>query len=225
VIEAPNGSEGMKKATEKLPDIIVTDVMMPEMDGIEMCKRLKANHETSHIPILILTAKTAQEQQNQGLDAGAWDYIAKPFNTQALLKKIDNIVESRKSFRNSIFNLNLSVDIKKHYTPFDQKLLSNTMKAIEDNISDENYSVEDLAKDVGFSRMQLHRKLKSLVGCSATEFINTIKINYATKMFDNGCDRVNEAMDAVGITSYSHFNKLFKKLKGKTASDYLRSKS
>jgi YesN/AraC family two-component response regulator len=199
--------------------------MMPDMDGVEMCKRLKANNETSHIPILILTAKTAQEQEKEGLDAGAFDYIAKPFNTQSLLKKIENIVESRKSFRKSVSNLNLNIDIKKHYTPFDQKLISNTIKVIEDNISSEDFSVEDLAKEVGFSRMQLHRKLKSLVGCSATEFINTIKIDYATKMFDNGCDRVNEAMDAVGISSYSYFNKLFKKVNGKTASEYLKNKS
>jgi signal transduction histidine kinase/ligand-binding sensor domain-containing protein/DNA-binding response OmpR family regulator len=225
VIEAHDGGDGLKKATENLPDIIITDVMMPGMDGIEMCKALKTNHETSHIPILMLTAKSAQEQENEGLAAGAWDYIAKPFNTQSLLKKIDNIVEARKSFRNAVSNLSLNVDIKKHYTPFDQTLISNTIKAIEANISDEDFSVEDLAKEVGFSRMQLHRKLKSLVGCSATEFINTIKIDYATKMFDNGCDRVNEAMDAVGITSYSYFNKLFKKVNGKTASEYLKSKT
>ncbi len=225
VLEAHNGIDGLKIATEKMPDIIITDVMMPDMDGVEMCKRLKANNETSHIPILILTAKTAQEQEKEGLDAGAFDYIAKPFNTQSLLKKIENIVESRKSFRKSIASLNMNIDIKKHYTPFDQKLISNTIKAIEENISNEEFSVEDLAKEVGFSRMQLHRKLKSLVGCSATEFINTIKIDYATKMFDNGCDRVNEAMDAVGISSYSYFNKLFKKVNGKTASEYLKDKT
>jgi len=224
VIEANNGVEGLKKATANLPDIIVADVMMPEMDGIEMCKRLKANQETSHIPVLILSAKTAQEQQNEGLDAGAWDYITKPFNTQSILKKIDNIIESRKSFRNSIFNPGLSFEIKKHYTPFDQKLISKAIAVIENNIGNENFSVEDFSVEVGFSRMQLHRKLKSLVGCSATEFINSIKINYATKMFDNGCDRINEAMEAVGISSYSHFNNLFKKINGKTASHYITGK-
>lgn len=221
VLEAPNGIEGLKIATANLPDIIVADVMMPEMDGIEMCKRLKANQETSHIPVLILSAKNAQEQQNEGLDAGAWDYITKPFNTQSLLKKIDNIIESRKNFRKSIFNPSLSIEIKKHYTPFDQKLLLKAITVIETNIGNESFSVEDFALEVGLSRMQLHRKLKSLVGCSATEFVNTIKINYANKMFDNGCDRINEAMEAIGITSYSHFNKLFKKVNGKTASEYI----
>lgn len=221
VLEAHNGVEGLKIATGKLPDIIVTDVMMPEMDGIEMCKRLKANNETSHIAILMLTAKAAEEQQHEGLEAGAWDYIAKPFNTQSLLKKIDNIVDSRNSFRKTIFNPGLNIEIKKHYTPFDQKFISKAISVIENNIGNESFSVEDFSREVGFSRMQLHRKLKSLVGCSATEFINTIKINHATKLFDNGCDRVNEAMEAVGITGYSHFNKLFKKVNGKTASEYI----
>ncbi len=224
VLEAHNGIEGLKKATANLPDIIVADVMMPEMDGIEMCKRLKANQETSHIPVLILSAKTAQEQQNEGLDAGAWDYITKPFNTQSVLKKIDNIVDSRNSFRNSIFNPGLGFEMKKHYTPFDRKLISKAIAVIENNIGNENFSVEDFSTEVGFSRMQLHRKLKSLVGFTATEFINSIKINYAAKMFDNGCDRINEAMEAVGITSYSHFNKLFKRINGKTASEYIANK-
>jgi DNA-binding response OmpR family regulator len=224
VLEAANGMEGLKKATANLPEIIIADVMMPEMDGIEMCKKLKANQETSHIPVLILSAKTAQEQQNEGLDAGAWDYITKPFNTQSVLKKIDNIIDSRNIYRNSIFNPGFSFEMKKHYTPFDQKLISKAIAVIENNIGNENFSVEDFSIEVGFSRMQLHRKLKSLVGCSATEFINSIKINYATKMFDNGCDRINEAMEAVGITSYSHFNKLFKKINGETASDYIAEK-
>lgn len=223
VLEAPDGIEGFKKATSNLPDIIIADVMMPEMDGVEMCKKLKSNQETSHIPVLMLTAKTAQEQQNEGLDAGAWDYITKPFNTQSLLKKIDNIIDSRNSFRNLIFNPELGVQLKKHYTPFDQKLISKAIAVIENNIDNENFSAEEFALEVGFSRMQLHRKLKSLVGYSATEFINSIKINYATKMFDNGCDRINEAMEAIGITSYSHFNKLFTRIVGMHPSEYIKS--
>jgi signal transduction histidine kinase/ligand-binding sensor domain-containing protein/DNA-binding NarL/FixJ family response regulator len=224
VFEAHDGEEGLKKATEKMPDIIITDVMMPVMDGIEMCRQLKSNEDTSHIPVIILTAKSAQEQEAEGLEAGAFDYINKPFNTQSLLKKIDNIIEWRNRFKNSMAGLNFNDDIKKHYTPFDQKLIANAVKVIQDHIGDADFSVEDFAKAVGFSRMQLHRKLKALAGCSATEFINTIKIDYATKLFDNGCDRVNEAMDAVAITSHSHFNKLFKKINGKTPSEYLKAK-
>ncbi len=221
VCEASNGMEGLKIASEILPEIIVSDVMMPEMDGIEMCKRLKNNKETSHIPVLMLTAKTAQEQQNEGLEAGAWDYITKPFNTQALLKKISNIIQARNSFRETMLHQNVNIEIKKRYTPFDQKLIAKATKIIEENMSNDNFTVEDFAATIGLSRMQLHRKLKSLVGYSTTEFINTIKIKYATKLFDQGCDRISEAMDAVGINSYSHFNNLFKKINGKSAKDYI----
>lgn len=221
VIEAHNGAEGVQSATKNLPDIIISDVMMPEMDGIEMCKQLKSNMETSHIPVLMLTAKNVQEHQNEGLEAGAWDYITKPFNTRSLLKKIDNIILSRKQFRETIFNQNMGVKIKKHYTPFDKKFVAKAIKIVEDNMQNEKFSIEDFTTEMGFSRMQLHRKLKSLVGQSATEFINTIKINYATKLFDNGCDRISEAMEAIGMSSYAHFNKLFKKRNGKTASNYI----
>ena len=221
VIEAQNGVEGLEYASKYLPDIIISDVMMPEMDGIEMCKKIKSNKETSHIPVLMLTAKNAQEQQNEGLEAGAWDYITKPFNTHSLLKKIDNIILSRKQFLETVFNKNMSINIKKHYTSFDKKFIIKAIKIIEENMLNEKFSVEDFSNEVGFSRMQLHRKLKTLVGQSTTEFINTIKINYATKMFDNGCDRINEAMESIGISNYSHFNKIFKKINGKTATNYI----
>ena len=221
VMDAHNGVEGLQLATKNLPDIIISDVMMPEMDGIEMCKKLRSNTETSHIPVLMLTAKNVQEHQNEGLEAGAWDYITKPFNTRSLLKKIDNIILSRKQFRETIFNQNIGVKIKEHYTPFDKIFVTKAIKIIEDNMQNEKFSIEDFTTEMGFSRMQLHRKLKSLVGQSSTEFINTIKINYATKMFDNGCDRISEAMEAIGMSSYAHFNKLFKKRNGKTASNYI----
>ena len=172
----------------------------------------------------MLTAKNVQEHQNEGLEAGAWDYITKPFNTSSLLKKIDNIILSRKQFLETIFKENMSVNIKKHYTPFDKIFITKAIKIIEDNMLNEKFTVEDFSNEVGFSRMQLHRKLKSLVGQSTTEFINTLKINYATKMFDNGCDRISEAMEAIGISNYPHFNKQFKKIKGKTATDYISDK-
>ncbi len=221
VFEASNGLKGLNIAVQKIPDIIVTDVMMPEMDGIEMCHKLKSRKETSHIPILMLTAKTAQEQQNEGLDAGAWDYIKKPFNTHALLSKINNILEARNIFRESMRDLNITIELKKHYTPFDQQLIAKATKVVYENINMEDFSIEDLSLAVGLSRMQLHRKLKSISGYSATEFVNNIKIQYAKKMFDEGCDRINEVMHAIGMSSYSHFNKLFLKVNGKSASEYI----
>ena len=175
-------------------------------------------------PILVLTAKSAEEHKTIGLKAGAWDYISKPFNTQSLHQKIDNIIETRNNFKEFLLKQNVSVEIKKHYTPFDQKLITTATKVIKENMSNINFSVEDFAVELGFSRMQLHRKLKTLVGQSTTSFINTIKIGYAKKMFDQGCDRIQEAMDAIGINSYSHFNNTFKKINGMTASQYIAEK-
>jgi signal transduction histidine kinase/ligand-binding sensor domain-containing protein/DNA-binding response OmpR family regulator len=222
IFEATNGRDAIEQAETHLPDIIISDVMMPEMDGVEMCAELKRNNQTSHIPILMLTARTDEEHTKMGLDAGAWDYITKPFNTHSLLQKIDNIIETRNNFKEFLINQNVTHDITKHYAPFDQKLITKISEIIEQNISNPDFSVEDLASEIGLSRMQLHRKLKTLVGQSTTSFIIKIKMRYAKNMFDMGCDRINEAMDAIGISSYSYFYTSFKKVVGITAKEYIK---
>ncbi len=222
VSEASNGVEGVNVAVKEMPDIIVTDVMMPEMDGMEMCKTIRNKIETSHIPILMLTAKSDDEYQNYGLDCGAWDYITKPFNTDALLKKIDNIIETRNRFKTFLATQNITIDVKRHYTTFDQKIISKVIKTLELHLDDSEYSVEDLALEIGLSRMQLHRKLKTLIGKTTTGFINSIRISHARYLFDHGCDRIQEAMAAVGINSYSHFNTTFKNIVGQSPSDYIK---
>lgn len=222
IFEASNGIEGLEQAQTKLPDIIISDVMMPEMDGVEMCEILKNDKRTSHIPLLMLTAKTDKEFKKNGLNSGAWDYISKPFNTKDLLQKIKNIIQTRNNFKTHLMDQNLTIEVKKHYNSFDQKLISKVTTIINDKMQISDFSVEELATEVGLSRMQLHRKLKSLVGQSTTKFINTIKINFARKMIDEGCDRVQEVMDAVGFNSYSHFNSVFKEMVGKTPSEYIK---
>ncbi|GGK33755.1 hybrid sensor histidine kinase/response regulator [Yeosuana aromativorans] len=224
ILEASNGLEGIKQAVEHLPDIIISDIMMPEKDGIEMCKEIKQNIKTSHIPILLLTAKTAEEHIKIGLEAGAWDYITKPFNTQSLHQKIVNILDTRNKFREFLISQNITVEVKNHYSPYDQKLIAKISKIIEDNMSNPEFSTKDFASEIGLSRMQLHRKLKALSGQTTTSFVNTIKMQYVAKMFDEGCDRIQEAMDAIGINNYTHFNYLFKKHHGKTATKYISEK-
>ena len=221
IIEATNGREGFEKVINFLPDIIISDVMMPEMDGIEMCTELKGNIKTSHIPILILTAKTDVEHINIGLKAGAWDYITKPFNTNALHQKIANILNTRNKFREFLLTQNITIEVKNHYSSFDQNLIAKISKIAEDNLSNPEFSTKDFAKEIGLSRMQLHRKLKTLSGQTTTSFINNLKMQYAAKMFDEGCDRVQEVMDAVGINSHNHFNHIFKKHHRKTARKYI----
>ena len=220
VIEAVNGKEGLEIALHKIPDIIISDVMMPEMDGIEMCKKIKKNILISHIPVLMLTAKTGDEFYNKGLKVGAWDYIAKPFNSYQLLQKVNNIVETRNNFR-KLLTKGQSDKVDNHYVSYDQKFVLKVISIIERKIIEPTFSVEELSEEIGLSRMQLHRKLKALIGKSTTTFINTIRIEKAIKMFDNGCDRVQDAMDAVGISSYAHFNNLFKEEKGTTPRKYI----
>lgn len=222
VSEASTGVEGVELATRDLPDIVVTDVMMPEMDGMEMCRKIKETVETSHIPILMLTAKSDEEHQKNGIDCGAWDYITKPFNTDTLLKKIDNIIGTRNSFKSFLASQNITIDVKQHYTAYDQKIISKIIDRIQTHLDDPDYSVEDLAVEIGLSRMQLHRKLKTLIGQTTTSFVNSIRISHARNMFDQGCDRIQEAMDAVGISSYSHFTNTFKKIVGQSPSEYIK---
>lgn len=220
VYEASNGEEGLEIAQQKIPDIIITDVMMPEMNGIDMCKKIKKNTLISHIPVLMLTAKTGDEFYTKGLKVGAWDYIAKPFNSQQLLQKINNIVETRNNFRQYLAK-GATNEIQNHYVSYDQKFVKNAIEIIQRKMAEPNFTVEDLSEELGLSRMQLHRKLKSLTGQSATKFINAMKIEKAVTLFQNGCDRVQEAMDSVGINSYAHFISLFKEEKGMTPSKYI----
>ncbi len=222
VIEASNGKEGLELAIKELPDIIITDVMMPELNGIELCNLIKKNILISHIPVLMLTAKTGDEFSDIGLRAGAWDYISKPFNSYQLLQKLKNIISTRNNFRQHLKNGSIE-KTKNNYVSYDQKFIQNAKEVISRKISDPDFSVEALAKELGLSRMQLHRKINALIGQSSTAFINSIRINTAINMFDKGCDRVQEAMYAVGITSYAHFIILFKKEKGMTPSKYIEN--
>jgi len=170
----------------------------------------------------MLTAKTDIEFEKIGLDVGAWDYISKPFNTNHLIQKIKNIIETRNHFKSFLIDQNITKEIKLHYKPFDQKLILKVKTLVKEHMQNPDFSVEDLASEVGLSRMHLHRKLKSLVGQSTTKFINTIKMTTAKTMFDEGCDRIQEVMDAVGFSSYSHFNIIFTESTGKSPSDYIK---
>lgn len=220
VLEASNGKEGFDQCLKEIPDIVITDIMMPEIDGIELCKLIKKNILVSQIPVLMLTAKTGEEFSKIGLQVGAWDYIAKPFNSYQLLLKVKNILQTRNDFRQQIVKGSIE-KTENHYVSYDQKFVQNVKEIVTNTITEPDFSVEFLAKELGLSRMQLHRKLNALIGQSTIAFINAIRIEKAINMFDNGCDRVQEAMDAVGITSYAHFILLFKKEKGMTPSKYI----
>ena len=218
---ARNGKEALASVSKSSPDLILSDVMMPEMDGIEMLKVLKADSALSHIPVLLLTAKTDIEFQREGLAAGAFDYILKPFDTEVLFRKIDNVIRQQDVLKQGILkNIGIS-DINGKYTSYDRRLIEKLNGIIETRMAEPDFSVDSIAKELSLSRMSLHRKIKALTGLSMTGYVNIIRIRYARNMFDSGCDRCNDAMMAIGIDSASYFNKLFKEQYGVSPSVYI----
>lgn len=219
---ARNGKEALACASKSNPDLILSDVMMPEMDGIEMLKTLKADSSLSHIPVLLLTAKTDIEFQREGLAEGAFDYILKPFDSDVLFRKITNVINQQDVLKQAILkNMGIS-DVSEKYTSYDSKLIEKLNTLIESRMGESDFNVDMIARELSLSRMSLHRKIKALTGLSMTGYVNVIRIRFARSMFDNGCDRCNDAMTAIGIESTSYFNKLFKEQYGVSPSVYIR---
>lgn len=222
VVEAINGKEGLEKAKEELPEIIISDVMMPVMDGIKLCKEIKKDLRTSHIPVIMLTARTPLIFRVEGLKTGADDYITKPFDPKTLELKVKNFIKLREAIRNTFKN-NTVLEIepsKITLTSADEVFINNALKSIEDNMDNSEYSVEDLAAAVCFSRMQLYRKIKSLTGQSANEFIRTIRLKRAAQFLEQNELTVAEVTYRVGFSDLKYFRVCFKKQFGVNPSNY-----
>lgn len=225
IIDAPNGSDGLKKAIELIPDLIVTDVMMPELDGYALCQKLKTDERTSHIPVILLTAKADQKAKIEGYETGADDYITKPFNHDELRIRIKNLIEQREELRQR-FNKNISLGPGElAITSADEKFLTRTIKIIDDHIEDPNLNAEFFAKEIGLSRSQLHRKLKALTDLSASEFIRSYRLNFSRQLLDKQYGNIAEITYAVGFSNPSYFAECFKKQFGVLPSEYANNKS
>lgn len=211
ILDAPNGKEAWDKILEYSPDIIISDVMMPEMDGYELCEKVKNDVRTSHIPIILLTAHTAQEQELHGLKTGADDYITKPFNFDILLLRIHKILELR-SYRQSTFKSQIKIEPAEiTITPLDEKLIMNAIKLVEENMADSEFSVEKLSKDLGISRVHLYKKLMSITGKSPIEFIRTIRLKRAAQLLRESQLSISEIAYKVGFNNPKNFSKYFKR--------------
>ncbi|MFC2093452.1 two-component regulator propeller domain-containing protein [Bacteroidota bacterium] len=223
ISEAIDGKDGMDKALDYIPDLIVSDVMMPEMDGIELCKEIKKDERISHIPIILLTAKAASEDKIEGLETGADDYIMKPFDAKELQARIKNLVEQRKKLRER-FNKEATIPIKKgKYSQIDEEFLKKTMEVVEKHISEPEFKLDDFGKEIGMSRTQLHRKVRALTNYSPHNFIRFIRLKHAAELLSKGAGNVTEIAYDVGFSSLSHFAKAFKEQFGKSPSDYIKS--
>jgi signal transduction histidine kinase/DNA-binding response OmpR family regulator/ligand-binding sensor domain-containing protein len=220
IAEAENGVEGKRIAEELNPDLIISDIMMPKMDGNELTRLLKNNESTSHIPIILLTAKSEQESKIEGLETGADDYLTKPFDTRELLVRIKNLIEQRKKLQEK-FRREITVNPKDiTVTSIDEQLLQRAINAVENNISDPDFDTTKMAREVGVSRMLLHTKIKALTGQSTGEFIRTLRLKRAAQLLQQGSGNVTQVAYDVGFQNLSYFAKTFRKQFGKSPSHY-----
>lgn len=220
VVTATNGKEGLEKALETIPDLIVSDVMMPEIDGIELCRKLKSDKSTSHIPIILLTALSDMTHHVQGIREGADVYLPKPFHSQLLLVHIHNLINSRNTLKElyakRIFLGSTSFEIK----TFEEEFLHKLMKLVEENISNSSFNNDDLANLMFMSRSTFYRKLKAVTGMSGNEFIRTARLNYAAKLLESGNYSVTDAAFEAGFNDIKYFRKRFQDQFGASPSDY-----
>ncbi|NIJ45944.1 signal transduction histidine kinase/ligand-binding sensor domain-containing protein/DNA-binding response OmpR family regulator [Wenyingzhuangia heitensis] len=221
ILEAENGLKGYELAKKQVPNIIISDYVMPEMDGAEFCKKCKETSEISHVPFILLTAKTSQDNQFVGLESGADDYITKPFNLELLQLKIKNIIGKRDSLRK---RFNQEIILKPEdvtVTSADEIFLEKAMEVVEKNMMNTEFSVEMLVKEMSVSRSNLYLKLKEITGLSSSEFIRSIRLKRAVQLLEKSDLSVKEIMYMTGFNSPSYFAKCFKKQFNMTPSDYI----
>lgn len=222
VFEAINGALGVELATELVPDLVISDVMMPKMDGYQLSKKLKTDERTCHVPIILLTAKAAKEDKIEGLKTGADDFLTKPFDPSELLVRVRNLIEQRQSLREYYLReIKLSPEPDKPaMVSMDEHFLRRAVEEVEKNMSDEEYSVETFGKNMAMSRMQLHRKITALTGQTASEFIRNLRLLRAAKLIRNNAGTIAEIAYDTGFTTPSYFTECFKKYFGKSPKKY-----
>ncbi len=221
VEEAANGEQGLRKAEKCIPDLIVSDVMMPKMDGYEMTRMLRQNEKTSHIPIILLTAKSDRDSKLEGLGLGADDYLTKPFDTQELLARIKNLIETRRILQEKFGSgtVVLHKPEKEKLSCLDQQFLDRVMSVIDQHITEEEFSIEEFGKDVGMSRSQMHRKLKALTGKSTSLYLRTVRLAKAKHMIEEQKGTISEISYQVGFSSPAYFSRCFREEFGCTPSE------
>ena len=219
-LEAGNGEEALEKLKENEVDIIVTDVMMPVMDGIKLCKNVKQNIRTCHIPVIILSAKSETKDQMEGLQMGADDYIPKPFSLAILTTKIQNMMRTRRRMLER-YSKSLEVEPEKiTFNAMDEALLKRAVAIVEKNMDNSEYSVDELSDDMAMSRATLFRKMRSVIGMSPTDFIRNTRLKRAAQLITEGRLSVTEIAYSVGYSSPGHFTKSFKKEFGVLPTQY-----
>ena len=231
VITAVNGKKGVEIAINEIPDVIISDIMMPVMDGMEACRILKSDMATSHIPVILLTAKNTIEDKEKGYETGADSYLTKPFSAKLLLNRIRNILDTRSRLFDYIKKHLLDVDpsnalLQNVVSPspvlnnLDDEFISKLVSTIEENITSEQLSMDFLQEKFNMSYSTLYRKVKGITGLSANEFIQKIKLRHAAELLKRGDMNINEVAYASGFNSLGYFSGKFKKEYGVNPSQY-----
>jgi len=228
VIEARDGEEGLREAIKNIPDLVLSDVMMPKMDGFELCRKLKTDERTSHIPVILLTARASSESKIEGLETGADDYLSKPFDAKELKIRIRNLVLQRQKLREKFAGdfwkenkLPVLQSVPSGLNQMDKKFLQKALDAVNLHLPDTDFNIEAFGKEMGMSRQQMHRKFRALVNQSATEFIRTIRLKKAAELLSQKSGTVSEIAYDVGFNTLSYFTKSFQEQFGVTPSEYM----
>jgi len=222
IYEANNGKNGLELAKKIMPNVVICDILMPIMDGIEFTKKMKSKTETSHIPIIILTAKSSQESELQSLKLGVDEYLRKPFDIELLRLKLSNIIKRRDSLRKR-FNREITLqpsDVVE--TSMDEEFLKQAISIVEKHMMNSDFNVEMMVKEMGLSRTTLYLKFKELTGLTSTEFIRNVRLKRAVQLFDKSDYSVKEIMFRTGFNTASYFSKCFKKQFGVSPSEYVK---
>ena len=221
VCEAQDGEEGLEKTKEIQPDIVLSDIMMPKMSGIEMCRKIKSNFETSHIPVILLTAQTAEEYTMQGLKMGADDYVTKPFNVKHLFMRCNNLVNSRKLLQKKYAKqMDNNVDILATNSA-DHQFMEQCVACIEQNLDNPDFDVNMFAQAMNTGRTKLFLKIKGITGQTPNDFILNIRLKKAQMLLKQmDTKTVSEIAYEVGFNSPSYFIKRFRELFGVTPAQY-----
>lgn len=219
VIQAADGEAGVEIAGEQIPDLILSDVMMPKMNGYQVCKILKNAEKTSHIPIILLTAKASIESKLEGLQTAADDYLTKPFVSGELLARVHNLIQSRKKLREKFRGQIILKPSEIVSSSIDEVFLNRLMKIVEENMGDDLFGVERLSDKMGMSRSQLHRKLNALIGKGPSQLIRSFRLNRAHDLLKVNATTPAEIAYTVGFSSPSYFSKCFREQFGYTPSD------
>ena len=210
VVTAENGKEGLQKVMSNLPDLIITDMMMPQMDGVAFCQELKKDIRTSHVPVVMLTARNSEEKHLEGLESGCNLYLTKPFNLDILFSSIRNLLEERERLQ-AYYRKRLSVQASEQdIVSLDDKLIKKAVELVEANLDNPDFSVEQMSADLGMSRVHLYKKLSSLTGKSPVEFIRLIRIQRAAQLLGTSQLTVSEIAYKVGYNNAKYFTKHFK---------------